>query len=443
MPELDLGSVIGPQGPKGDVGAQGPIGPVGPVGPKGETGPEGPAGPAGDTGPTGPQGIQGETGPRGEVGPQGPQGPKGDTGDTGPQGPKGDPGNQGAQGPTGPQGEKGDAGKDATINGVNALQISVGQGLKESQEGGTYSIAMGDEDYKNLQNAKGAVRYDQAQDLTPAQQSQAQQNIGTTWPCNPNLLDNWHFQIWQRYSNGSYSGVPNGIYVADRWIITSSNGAIKSNLTKATPYGGIKNATGPNCRITQRLENAAQFNGMTLTLSVLKNTGLYTTTNVAKGWNDTIDIFGFFSSKTAWLNAGDTILAAKLELGSTQTMAHREGDRWILNEVPDYGEQLRRCQRYHLVDMQRDAPGRISGEHTAYCIVPIPVTMRQSSAVPVQTFSNYGIIIDKNGTRHVVNNASCVVEADSYLLFLVVSADTMPLGPCIWQDAHFSISKDI
>lgn len=41
-----------------------------------------------------------------------------------------------------------------------------------------------------------------------------------------------------------------------------------------------------------------------------------------------------------------TILAAKLELGPTQTLAHKEGDKWVLNEVPDYGEQLRRCQRY-------------------------------------------------------------------------------------------------
>ncbi|RHT58864.1 hypothetical protein DW766_01615 [Butyricicoccus sp. AM29-23AC] len=37
------------------------------------------------------------------------------------------------------------------------------------------------------------------------------------------------------------------------------------------------------------------------------------------------------------------IKAAKLELGSTQTLAHKEGDKWVLNEIPDYGEQLRRC----------------------------------------------------------------------------------------------------
>lgn len=197
---------------------------------------------------------------------------------------------------------------------------------------------------------EGAVRYDQAQTLTPAQQSQAQENIGTTWPCNPNLLDNPTFAIWQRYQDGNYTGVPNGSYISDRWIITSSNGHITSNLTAVTPYGGIKNATGPNCRITQRLENAAQFNGMTLTLSVLKNAGLYTATKVANGWNDTTDIFDGFSSATAWLNAGETILAAKLELGPTQTLAHREGDKWVLNEVPEYGEQLRRCQRYCQID---------------------------------------------------------------------------------------------
>lgn len=41
-----------------------------------------------------------------------------------------------------------------------------------------------------------------------------------------------------------------------------------------------------------------------------------------------------------------TYLAIKLEIGPTQTLAHREGDKWVLNEVPEYGEQLRRCQWY-------------------------------------------------------------------------------------------------
>ena len=38
--------------------------------------------------------------------------------------------------------------------------------------------------------------------------------------------------------------------------------------------------------------------------------------------------------------------AAKLELGTQQTLAHQENGVWVLNEIPDYGEQLARCQRY-------------------------------------------------------------------------------------------------
>lgn len=81
------------------------------------------------------------------------------------------------------------------------------------------------------------------------------------------------------------------------------------------------------------------------------------------------------------------ILAVKLEIGPTQTLAHREGDRWVLNEVPEYGEQLRRCQRY-CVDITPSLTfntmysGFLS---TTGCdfLVPIPVTLRESGAAPV------------------------------------------------------------
>lgn len=41
------------------------------------------------------------------------------------------------------------------------------------------------------------------------------------------------------------------------------------------------------------------------------------------------------------------VKAVKLELGPTQTLAHQENGQWVLNEIPEYGEQLRRCQRYY------------------------------------------------------------------------------------------------
>lgn len=79
-------------------------------------------------------------------------------------------------------------------------------------------------------------------------------------------------------------------------------------------------------------------------------------------WEHTIDFIplqtGFFSGSgnlvsgnhkfSIYLGAGAKIklAAVKLELGSTQTLAHKEGDKWVLNEIPDFGEQLRRCQRH-------------------------------------------------------------------------------------------------
>lgn len=256
-------------------------------------------------------------------------------------------------------------------------------------------------------SVEGAVKYNTAQTLTDAQKQQARDNIGApapytagenisisgsviatkAFPCNPNLLDNEIFQVWQRYPEGTYTGVPNMTYIADRWMFQSSDGSITNTITKAGDYG-IKNASGPNIRVYQRLENAAQYNGKLLTLSVLKGDGsLSSKTKVASDWTETTDVFGTFAYELAWLLTGDTWLAAKLELGTQQTLAHQENGVWVLNEIPNYGEQLRRCQRYCFVwwygikqtscltVMQCVRPGLLFG------LIPTPVTMRNDPVV--------------------------------------------------------------
>ena len=80
------------------------------------------------------------------------------------------------------------------------------------------------------------------------------------------------------------------------------------------------------------------------------------------------------------------LLAAKLELGPTQTLAHQENGVWVLNEVPDYGEQLRRCLRhdYILGNASQNCP---IGIGTAYsndgvvCVIQLPEYMRTNPAV--------------------------------------------------------------
>lgn len=82
-----------------------------------------------------------------------------------------------------------------------------------------------------------------------------------------------------------------------------------------------------------------------------------------------------------YLGAGAKIklTAVKLELGDTQTLAHKENEKWVLNEIPDFGEQLRRCQRYSLYFKGGIAYGWTYGTNIVNVFIPTPVTMR---AVP-------------------------------------------------------------
>lgn len=87
------------------------------------------------------------------------------------------------------------------------------------------------------------------------------------------------------------------------------------------------------------------------------------------------------------------IIAAKLELGPTQTLAHQDAaGNWVLNEVPEYGEQLRRCQRY-AIKIGKDTAGDSTLVGFALCtsstlasaFISLPVSMRTKPSV---TFKN-------------------------------------------------------
>lgn len=171
----------------------------------------------------------------------------------------------------------------------------------------------------------------------------------------PNLLDNWYFgrPVNQR-GQMSYTGSGYGI---DRWI-TDIDAGVGITITD----NGIVIASAGTYWGT-RLDNIARLSGKTVTGSILMSNGtLYSGTIESVKWQMNVAQIIFSNTDiTLYINkveddkaqleigavrAGVEILAAKLELGSTQTLAHQEGDKWVLNEVPDYGEQLRRCQRY-------------------------------------------------------------------------------------------------
>lgn len=173
---------------------------------------------------------------------------------------------------------------------------------------------------------------------------------------NPNLLDNWYFgrPVNQR---GQTEYTTGGVYTLDRWWM-------QYDTTLSIVDGGIK--IGGKWDVRQYFENTLPNATYTLSLLYRDRTGSDSLrllagnrTDVDIAQTESKDASGIlsvtFSTATAnRFNFGFTgstdnsaiIIAIKLELGDTQTLAHKENGVWVLNEIPDFGEQLRRCQRY-------------------------------------------------------------------------------------------------
>ena len=95
------------------------------------------------------------------------------------------------------------------------------------------------------------------------------------------------------------------------------------------------------------------------------------------------------------------IKAAKLELGSTQTLAHKENEKWVLNEIPDFGEQLARCQRYcRVIGGTLNQPFCIAvrRETTALeGLIPIDNPFRTAPSISVNGY--FSIVPDFHGVK--------------------------------------------
>lgn len=203
-----------------------------------------------------------------------------------------------------------------------------------------------------------------------------------------NLLYNWHFP---RLINqlGSVSGniSQSSEYLIDRWM---SFQTVVSNMKyyfDATRGLGIE-VLSAQAGIGQRLEFPLE-SGLTYTLSALIDGEMYSAQFIGgvdsvKNCADTIALSsvtnygGYNTVRVIFSDSGVThwIKAAKLELGSQQTLAHQDGNgNWVLNEIPDYGEQLRRCQLFYRPNLDVTCVGRSSGDGTTATFV-VPVSLR-------------------------------------------------------------------
>jgi len=81
------------------------------------------------------------------------------------------------------------------------------------------------------------------------------------------------------------------------------------------------------------------------------------------------------------------LAAAKLELGGAQTLAHREGATWVINEVPDYATELEKCRRYlNVLNTERVSYGVVGiglaySTTNAYIFVPLSTPMLKAPII--------------------------------------------------------------
>ena len=239
-------------------------------------------------------------------------------------------------------------------------------------------------------------------------------------PCNRNLLDNWYFgaPVNQR-GKTTYSGTGYGI---DRWKAE----AVTPNVTTIKD-GYIE--LSQNALISEILEEPYSLCGKQVTVSALTTTGLCSATATVPSkeelsaitTDETIGVsyFAVNGNSTGYVclqhskkhttkvmlraYSGYTVgvIAVKLEMGSQQTLAHQEDGAWVLNEIPDYGEELTKCMRYlQIISTPYDTSGNGVAigyaNNTVDLWVPIPlaVPMRIS---PTPTIPTGGVSLFKVG----------------------------------------------
>lgn len=272
-----------------------------------------------------------------------------------------------------------------------------------------------------------AVKYNTPQPLTPEQQAQARDNINApapyeagdnisitgriittkAFPCNPKLTDNWYWgnPVNQR-GQTSYTQLG---YTIDRWMQEGHS----FYINKSANYGGslhLVMGSEPQT-FMQKIETMPQ---QQMTASLLLGGASASGYFLVQSWPDAADshIVPIQSEMTtmtftpaqsgmyriAVFNNGEPVdifvRAVGLELGTQQTLAHKEYGEWVQNEIPKFGDQLAECQRYCVAFNKYDS--FLPVENNDF-VVELPVPMR---ATP--TIVNPQNIVNANVTNPTV-----------------------------------------
>ena len=138
-------------------------------------------------------------------------------------------------------------------------------------------------------------------------------------------------------------------YTIDRWFkhesgtifVNDDSISVNDSLFRQIIENGIENICGKTCCFSVLTKDGELVTGFG---SIPSNGGreFYRTNNVV------LYTYADGNSVSVVIETqnGKTLqpVAAKLEFGSTQTLAHQdENGNWVLNEIPDYNEELLKC----------------------------------------------------------------------------------------------------
>lgn len=174
----------------------------------------------------------------------------------------------------------------------------------------------------------------------------------------PNLLDNWYFV-------GGGSQLGDGVFPINSKGATSysATGYTIDRLHKANSKS-VLHVTADGLRFSNSSSSASDYGYFTFygqdvpsdafaTYSVLTNLGLTTISTGSSVVTLPSGILVYLATQRLAfripgnLNSSDSevIIAAKVEIGRGQTLAHQENGVWVLNEIPNFTEELTKCQR--------------------------------------------------------------------------------------------------
>lgn len=247
---------------------------------------------------------------------------------------------------------------------------------------------------------------------------------------NPNLLDNWYFvgggsqqgggqfPINQR-GQASYSIPASRVYTIDRWASYDSG----ASGTVQVASGGVTLTRSSNdgMYLIQTLERSLV--GSTVTLSVLTSDGTLrvgSATVSSIGDTEIIGAYPYIRGAT-WVESGKSLLsvyvyaasltisAIKLEFGTTQTLAHQENGAWVLNEIPNYQQELAKCQRYFIrfngdVQYKILALGFGFSATQGRFMIPLPVTPNAGTLNLTMSGTWYITPADNSTTNYTVTS---------------------------------------